>query len=144
MKTTGWRPRRVGEQIREELSALLVSAVRDPRIGLATVTAVDVSPDLRHARIFVSVYGDAGAQAESLEGFLKAKPFIRRELALRLNMRRIPELHFELDQSAEYAEHIEELLREVSPGDKPSGEQRGEGLPEGAQGGRGRQSRGTG
>ena len=144
MKTTGWRPQRVGEQIREELSALLVSAVRDPRIGLATVTAVDVSPDLRHARIFVSVYGDAGTQAETLEGFVKAKPFIRRELALRLNMRRIPELHFELDQSAEYAEHIEELLRKVSPGEETSGEQRAEGLPEGAQGGRGRQSGGTG
>jgi ribosome-binding factor A len=109
----GRRPQRVGEQIREELSALLVSGLRDPRIGFTTITEVSVSPDLRQARIFLSVMGSTEEQQQSIEAFGAARNFIRRELAHRLKLRRIPELLFELDRTAEYADHINHLLRQA-------------------------------
>ena len=113
MTAPGRRPQRVGEQIREELSALLVSGLRDPRIGFTTITEVSVSPDLRQARIFLSVMGSAEEQEKSLEAFGTARSFIRRELAHRLKLRRIPELLFELDRTAEYADHINHLLQQA-------------------------------
>ena len=115
MTIPGWRPQRVGEKIRTEMSSLLVSGLRDPRIGFTTVTEVSVSPDLRQARIFLSVLGTEEEQQEALAAFGSARSFIRRELAHRLDLRRVPELHFILDRSAEYAEHIEELIRENPP-----------------------------
>lgn len=113
MTAPGRRPQRVGEQIREELSALLVSGLRDPRIGFTTITEVSVSPDLRQARIFLSVMGSAEEQEKSLQAFGTARSFIRRELAHRLKLRRIPELLFELDRTAEYADHINHLLQQA-------------------------------
>lgn len=115
MTVLRYRHRRVGEQIREEISALLVSGLKDPRIGFATITEVRVSPDLHHASVYVSVLGSSAEQEQALEGFHRACAFIRRTLAHNLSMRRMPELKFELDRSAEYAAHIEELLRQNAP-----------------------------
>ncbi len=130
MTAPGRRPQRVGEQIREELSALLVSGLRDPRIGFTTITEVSVSPDLRQARIFLSVMGSAEEQEKSIEAFGAARRFIRRELAHRLSLRRIPELLFELDRTAEYADHINHLLQQASvPATEPE-EEPGEGKME--------------
>lgn len=113
MTVPGRRPQRLGEQIREEISALLVSGLKDPRIGFATITGVRLTADLRQAWVYVSVMGSAEEQRQSLQGFRAATSYIRRELAHRLRIRRIPELAFELDTSAEYGAHIEELLREA-------------------------------
>jgi len=83
MSVPGRRLERLGEQIRQEISALLVSGLRDPRIGFSTITEVRVTPDLRHAHISVSVLGSADAQEETLKGFRAAAAYIRRELAHR-------------------------------------------------------------
>ncbi len=122
MTVPGRRPQRVGEQIREEISTLAAGELKDPRIGLATVTEVRVTPDLRQAWVFVSVLGEREEKQATLEGFRAAKRYIRRELAHRLNLRRIPELTFELDQTAERGARIEELLRESKGGEKPPDE----------------------
>lgn len=115
MTIPGRRPERLGEQIRQEISALVTAGLRDPRIGFATITAVRLTPDLRQARVFVSVLGSAEEQQRSLAGFRAARSYIRRELAHRLEIRRMPELEFTLDQSAERAARIEELLRQGRP-----------------------------
>lgn len=119
MTIPGRRPQRLGEQIRVEISALLVSELKDPRIGFATVTGVRVTPDLRQAWVYISVLGSAEEQEQTLEGFRAAGSFIRRELAQRLSIRRIPELAFELDRSAEQAARIEELLRQTKGENEP-------------------------
>lgn len=113
MTSPGRRPQRLGEQLREEISNLLVSELKDPRIGFATVTAVRVSPDLRQALIYVSILGSVEQREESLRGLAAASSFLRRELGRRLRIRRVPTLQFELDSSAEYGARIEELLQET-------------------------------
>jgi ribosome-binding factor A len=115
MTIPGRRPERLGEQIRQEISALLTGELRDPRIGFATITGVRLTRDLRQARVFVSVLGSAEEQQRSLDGFRAARSYIRRELAHRLEIRRMPELEFTLDRSAERAARIEELLRQGQP-----------------------------
>ena len=119
MTLPGRRPQRLGEQIRAEISALLVSEVKDPRIGFATVTDVRVTPDLCQAWVYISVLGSAEEQEQTLAGFRAAHSYIRRELAHRLSLRRMPELAFELDRTAEQAARIEELLRQTKGESKP-------------------------
>lgn len=113
MTVPGRRPQRIGEQIREEISNLLLRGLKDPRIGFATITAVRVSPDLRHAWVYVSVLGSAVERQETLHGLEAASAFLRRELAHRLRMRHVPVLQFELDTSAEYGARIEKLIEET-------------------------------
>lgn len=122
MTVPGRRPQRLGEQIREEISLLLLSGLKDPRIGFATITAVRVTPDLRQAWVYVSVLGSTDEQQKTLEGFRAARSYIRRELAHRLNIRRTPDLSFELDRSAEQAARIEELLRQSHVESEPPDE----------------------
>lgn len=110
------RVARLGEQFRREITEILQREVKDPRVGFVTITAVDVTPDLYHARVYVRIMGDEARKAEALEGLDAAAPFIRGELGQRLHIRRTPELHFELDRSLEHAQRIEQLLREVRPG----------------------------
>ena len=93
---------------------MVAGELKDPRIaGLVTVTEVRVSPDLKLARIFVSVLGSEEEHASTLKGLTAAAGFIRRELGSRLRMRRSPELLFVLDRSEEYSQRIDELLRET-------------------------------
>lgn len=113
MSVPGRRAQRIGEQIREEISNLLVQGLKDPRIGFATVTAVRVSPDLRHARVHVGILGSAEQREESLRGLEAASSFLRRELAQRLRLRHVPSLRFALDTSSEYGARIEELLQQA-------------------------------
>jgi ribosome-binding factor A len=114
MTQTGHRHERVAEEIRHEMSAMVAGELKDPRIaGLVTVTEVRVTPDLRHARIFVSVYGTEAERASTLAGLQAAAGFIRHELAERLQLRRSPELQFSLDQSGETGERIDRLLRQA-------------------------------
>ncbi len=120
---TSYRTDQVGEQVREEIMSIIRRDLKDPRIGFVSITAVRMSPDLRQARVKVSVLGDADQQKASIEGLESARGVIRHELGRRLqNLKFSPELRFELDASIEYAVHINELLKEVLPPAEPSGE----------------------
>ena len=111
------RTDRINEQLRQEISILVRDEVRDPRVGLATVTAVETSPELDHAKVYVTALGDDAEKEEIVAGLRSAAPFIRGQLGRRLHMRRIPELHFTLDRVIDEATRIESLLREVLPAD---------------------------
>ncbi|MEX0893445.1 MAG: 30S ribosome-binding factor RbfA [Gemmatimonadota bacterium] len=110
----GRRLDRLNEQLRRELADLLLTEVKDPRVGSVTVTGVRVSPDLAVARVLVSTPGQEGRE-ESMEGLRAAAAFLRTSIANRLSIRHAPELRFEVDASQDHARHIESLLREVRP-----------------------------
>jgi len=110
----GRRIDRIEEQLRIELSEIIELEIQDPRVGLTTVTAVKVSPDLRHGRVFVTVLGDLAQRKKALEGLRSAATFIRRSLSKRLHhMKRIPELSFDYDETVEKGIRIEELLDQI-------------------------------
>jgi ribosome-binding factor A len=113
MAGTSHRVDRLADQIRGEVAALISEDLRDPRIGFTTVTRVELSTDLQHARIWVSVLGDAAAQQRTIEGLGSAAAYIRRELGHRLRLRRVPELAFVLDHGPEEAIHLEEVLENL-------------------------------
>lgn len=102
---------RLGEALREEIETLIEGELGDPRIGLARVTGVELADDARSARIRVAVEGSEKECERSLKGLAAAAGFIRHELAERLQLRRAPELFFELDRSDQYAARINELLK---------------------------------
>lgn len=105
---------RLNEQLKRELSELIRSEVRDPRVGIVTITGVDTAGDLGSARIFVRAVDD-GALPEMLEGLEAAAPFLRTKLGQILHIRKVPELRFQEDRSLEGARRIEEVLSEVLP-----------------------------
>ncbi len=113
---------RVGELMKQEIAWLLERGLKDPRIGFVTVTEVRVSKDMRHAKVFVSVYGDAAAQESTLEGLRSGKGFMRRELGRRIRLRVVPDLMFILDSSMERGAHIDRLLQEAIGDDSVAGE----------------------
>jgi ribosome-binding factor A len=112
MKTSVRRPNRVGELIRMEISELLPE-LRDPRIGLATITEVKMSPDLKHGRVYISVLGGPEERNKTLAGLNSAASHIRHEIATRLRLRNIPDLSFFYDESIEHGARIEELLQKT-------------------------------
>ncbi len=101
---------RLADGLRDELSAMLEGELGDPRIGLASVTEVQLAPDGKSARVYVAVAGDDAEADRTLEGLRAAKGYIRREVGLRLRMARPPELVFQIDRSQQYSARIEELL----------------------------------
>ena len=107
------RLERLAELLKEEIGSLIHDEVKDPRIGFATVTFVEVSPDVRHAYIHLSVLGDEEAREAGLAGVESAKGFIRTELGKRLRLKFTPELHFRLDRSAEASFRIAKVLRKL-------------------------------
>jgi ribosome-binding factor A len=109
------RTDRINEQFKQEISLIIRDEVRDPRVGLATITAVQTSPELDHAKVYITSLGDEAEREEIVEGLRSAAPFIRKQLSGRLSMRRIPELHFEADRVLAEAMRIEQLLREALP-----------------------------
>lgn len=104
------RPERVADQIREEITVLLSRHVQDPGVGFVTVTRVKVTADLQHARIFYTVIGDDKAKKETARALVRVNPFLRRQIAQRINLRRAPELEFFYDDTIADAHRIEELL----------------------------------
>lgn len=112
------RADRVADAVRHAIAELLVFEVKDPRIGMVTVTAVTISPDLRHARVFFSVLGDETKRAKTLAGLRSATGFIRAEIAHRLKLRVAPEIAFEFDPSIEESVRLSRLLKDVLP-EKP-------------------------
>lgn len=109
------RIQRLNEQLKRDISDIILREVRDPRIGVVTVTDVDVTPDLAFARVYVRPMGDDEEKAEALEGLKNAAPHIRHLLSQELTTRRVPELHFQEDETLERAMRIEEILHEVRP-----------------------------
>ena len=109
---TGRRPERLAEQIKEEVSLIIAGEVEDPRVGFVTVTDARLTPDLKHAKIYVSVLGTEAEVKESLAALKHAAGFIRTQLGAVLRMKRTPELHFVYDETTETAARIEELLSE--------------------------------
>jgi ribosome-binding factor A len=101
---------RLGEALRKEIETIVEGELGDPRIGLATVSAVQLAEDARSARVFVVVEGDEEEAKHTLEGLKAAGGFIRHEVAERLQLRHPPELFFELDRSQQYGARIDELL----------------------------------
>src|SRR5689334_4647500 len=113
------RTQRVDELLRQEIGALLAKEVADPRIGFATITDIETSPDLRHAKVWVSVIGQKGDRDETLRALQSAMPFIRHELGRRLRIKRIPDLHVRLDDSAERGTRVLHVLSELEAGVDP-------------------------
>ncbi len=120
MSAGNHRHERVGEEIAHEINAMLAGELKDPRLeGNVVASEVRVQPDMKHARIFVSVQGSEKERADAIKALEHASGFIRSELVERLQLRRVPELHFTLDLSQEHAERVEQLLKEMKK-DKPS------------------------
>ena len=115
---TDRRSSRLNEQLKREISAIITRKVRDPRIGQLLVTEVRVTKDIWLARVFIRAQGSEPEMAETLKGLEIAAPFIRKELAKVLSIRRIPELRFQHDTTLDSANRIEEVLREVLPPDE--------------------------
>jgi len=114
MTVPGRRAERLTDQIRAEVAEIIAGELKDPRFGFATVTGVDLSGDFHHARVWVSVLGNADAQQKSLEGLTSASGYVRHQLGLRLRLRRTPELTFVLDHAAEENVRLETLLKKLT------------------------------
>jgi ribosome-binding factor A len=112
---------RVDELLRQEIGRILAKDVQDPHVGFATVTDVETTPDLRHARVWVSVIGDADRRAETLAALERATGYVRHELGTRLRLRRIPSLHVALDDSAERGTRVLRILEELEQGHDAAG-----------------------
>jgi len=117
------RPQKVGEQIRIELSQLLAREVHDPGIGFITLTKVSVTADLQVARVYYTSFGDEKAQSETGRALGRAMPFLRRQIAQRVRLRRAPELEFFYDKSVAQHDRVEQILQEL----KAEADARGEG-----------------
>ncbi len=111
------RQEKLGELMMAELSDLLRTRLKDPRIGFASITHVEVSGDLRHAKVFVSVMGSAEEQIATMKGLKNASGFLRHELAGRLTLRYMPELVFKLDTSIEEGSRVLELIKQLEQED---------------------------
>jgi ribosome-binding factor A len=125
-KPTYKRSVRVGDQMKQEIADILMRKIKDPRIGFVTVTDVELSDDLRNAKVFVSIYG--GDKEETFKGLKSAAPFIRSELGRRMTMRCVPEILFRFDSTVEQGAHIMELLHEIE--EKQTTEEKGKKDPE--------------
>lgn len=116
------RTDRIDELLRQEIGGLLSREVKDPRIGFATVTRVETTADLAHARVWVSVIGTPAERTETVRALEHAMPFVRHELGSRLRLRRIPNLHIRLDETAETGTRVLHLLEELERGNTPETE----------------------
>jgi ribosome-binding factor A len=112
------RPDRVGAMVQELLGELFARGMRDPRIGFVTITGVKMSPDLREARVYWAVHGDAEQRKQTSKGLEKAKGFLRHEIAQSLKLRITPELLFSYDEAIDRGARIEELIKQVHDEDK--------------------------
>jgi ribosome-binding factor A len=119
---SGQRVEKLREFIRDEVGQILQQGLKDPRIGFVSVTDVEVSGDLRHAKIFVSVLGGEEERQQTMEGLRSATGFVRTELARRLKIHHTPQIQFRLDDSIERGTRVVQLLRELGTEHGGSGE----------------------
>ena len=110
MKERSQRCQRIGDQLRGEISSMLLRDVKDPRIGFVTVMDVEVSPDLGQATVYYTVYGSDQEKADSFAGLRSTASFMRRELGRRLHLKRIPVLHFRYDKTTDKAANMDDLF----------------------------------
>jgi ribosome-binding factor A len=113
----GQRSVRVGELIQKELSDIILRGLRDPRVGFVTIMSVDVTSDLRMARVYFTVMGEESDSEETQKGLESASAYLRRELGKRIKLRHVPELLFKFDKSIAYGNHIESIIRKIETGD---------------------------
>ena len=115
------RSQRVAETLRAEIANVIRRQMKDPRVQLATVSEVRPTRDLSHAKVLVSVLGDDDkARQEAVEVLVKARGFVRSQIASRVRLRTVPELHFELDRGAEHSQRINEILESLDVGGEDS------------------------
>lgn len=109
------RTEQIADEMQRILGDVIQTELKDPRVGFATVTGVEVSADIQHATVSISVLGDEAARTETLRALQRAKGFLRKRVAEELrHMRFIPELHLKLDTSLDYSLHIDDVLRHVA------------------------------
>lgn len=109
------RNNRLSEEMKRTIGSLLQNGLKDPRVPMLTsVTGVEITKDLKYAKVFVSVYGEKEAKDKCLEGLISSAGFIRREIGAHIKMRYVPELIFEIDNSIEYGLHISKLLHDIN------------------------------
>jgi ribosome-binding factor A len=111
--TTHNRPERVGHMVQQLLGKLFARGMRDPRLGLVTITGVKMSPDLREARVYWTCHGDVDQRKQTARGLENARGFLRREIGVDLKLRVTPDLHFTYDEAIDRGERIEQLIRQV-------------------------------
>lgn len=116
------RTDRVDELLRQEIGGIVARDVADPRIGFATITRVETTPDLRHAKVWVSVIGPPAERRGTVAALQRAMPFVRHELGRALRIKRIPDLHVYLDDTAERGTRVLQLLNELEAGNPPDGD----------------------
>jgi ribosome-binding factor A len=114
----GSRPDRVADLIRAEVTTMIARELHDPGIGFVTVTRVQVTSDLQHARVFYTSLGDAEARKNTARALERAEGFMRRQIGQRLRLRRVPEIAFEFDTSIGHQDRVEQLLKELA--DEPA------------------------
>lgn len=109
---------RINEEVKREVSKIIMNELKDPRIStLCSVVAAEVTPDLKYAKIFISVLGNEEEKKSTLSGLNSAAGYVRKELGARINLRINPEVHFELDQSIEHGAKILDILSEINKKD---------------------------
>ena len=114
MRRTSIKNTRINGEVQKELSRIISYEIKDPRIApMTSVTSVDVTPDLKECKVYVSVFGDDKAKQDTIAGLISAAGYIRRQLALGLNLRNTPELSFLLDESIEYAINMSKKIDDV-------------------------------
>lgn len=117
MKHAYKRSDRVGDLIKEEIASMVLRGeIKDPRIGFVTITHVKMSPDLKEARVYFSQIGEGQDVEKSREGLNHASGYIRRALAKRLDLKHIPAVSFFFDETLEYSEHMEQVMRDLKKG----------------------------
>ena len=112
------RPDRVGQLLQQKLAQVFARGLKDPRIGLVTITGVKMSPDLREARVYWTVHGDLDVRKHTAKGLDNARGYLRHEIGLELKLRLTPDLHFAYDEAIDRGERIEQLIRQVHDEDK--------------------------
>ena len=120
MRKNSIKNTRINMEVQRELSEILRTEVKDPRVqaGMVSVVSAEVSPDLKYCKAYISVLGSEEAAQGVLEGLKSAMGYIRRELAARVNLRNTPQIRFILDQSIEYGVHMSHLIDEVAKADE--------------------------
>lgn len=116
--STHKRPERVAQMVQHLLGERFARGMRDPRIGLVTITGVKMSPDLREARVYWTVHGDAEQRRHTARGLENARGFLRHEIGVELRLRVTPDLHFTYDEAIDRGERIEQLIRQVHDEEK--------------------------
>ncbi|MDF2590213.1 MAG: ribosome-binding factor [Anaerocolumna sp.] len=115
MRKNSIKNTRINGEVQRELSTLISREIKDPRINpMTSVVAVDVAPDLKHAKVYISVLGDEDSRKNTLAGLRSAAPYMRSQLARSINLRNTPELTFVMDQSIEYGVNMSKLIDEVN------------------------------